>query len=38
MQFPNCSNSKPKTSSGIFLKKMPRLTHPSGASELEGLH
>jgi hypothetical protein len=38
MQFPNCSKSKTRTSSGIFLKKMPPLTLLAGASELEELH
>lgn len=38
MPSSNCCTSKPRTASGIFLKKMPPMTLPVRASELEELH
>jgi hypothetical protein len=38
MPSSNCNKSKTRTSSGIFLKKMPPLTLLARASELEGRH
>jgi hypothetical protein len=38
MQFPDCGKSNTRTSSGIFLKKMPPLTLLARASESEELH
>jgi len=37
MQFSDCRKSKPRIPSGIFIKKMPRLTLLARASESEEL-
>jgi hypothetical protein len=38
MPSSNCNKSKTRTSSGIFLKKMPRLMLLTRASKSEELH